>query len=127
MHQALSIALCLLAISSPAHSDTALEMREYCKGVVEAPSAPGGMVEMPTTFQAGFCWGAFAATQAFAHTSAEGSTRGLLQLCIPQGVTRKQMVEVFYRDADLNPQLLHEEWHYVAWLALAEGFPCKSE
>ncbi|WP_434621950.1 Rap1a/Tai family immunity protein [Tabrizicola sp. M-4] len=54
----------------------------------------------------------------------EGETTGLLRLCVPPAVTRKQLVEVFYQYAGSNPQLLHKDWHYVAWLSLKEAFPC---
>ena len=124
MIRALGFSLVVLASGEPVHAETALEMRDSCKGIVDGPAVLDGQVLLPTTFEAGTCWGAFSAIQGFGTLAIEGETTGLLRLCMPPEVTRKQLVEVFYRHANSNPQVLHEQWHYVAWLSIKEAFPC---
>lgn len=124
MIRALGFSLMILTFGAPVHAESTLEMRDSCKGIVDGPAGLDGQILVPTTFEAGTCWGAFSAVQGFGTLSIEGETTGLLRLCMPPAVTRKQLVEVFYRYAGSNPQLLHEDWHYVAWLSIRDAFPC---
>lgn len=122
---ALGIFLVWSVTNGAASAESALEMRGYCKAIAqEAQTAANNTILVPTTFEAGVCWGGFSAIQGYAVMAYTGETETFLKLCIPQSVTRKQAVEVFYNYANAHPEMLHQEWNQVAWLALKEAFPC---
>ncbi len=122
---ALATFLAILLFNGAAAAETALEMREHCRAIAqEVKLEPDTSFTMPDTYGNGFCWGGFSAVQGFRAMAFTGETDTVLALCIPPGVTRKQIIEVFYTHAQAHPESLHEEWHYVAFLALREAFPC---
>lgn len=83
------------------------------------------MVGLGTTFDDGFCWGAFAAIQDLSWIVSDAG-KPLLFFCPPPKSTRIEYVKIFLRYADQHPEQLHMDFGGVARRALAAAFPCSA-
>lgn len=127
--RALVSGILLLLGAAAADAYTASEMRESCRQVVLADAGEtfeGGRqtIMIPPTFDAGVCWGGFAAFQDLIMLVIEGEDHPVLWVCVPQPTTRKQLVEMFYIFATSHPERGSDGWSVVALEALREAFPC---
>jgi len=118
----LTIAVGLEAPSASAQ-DTAEEMASACKSVASAEVSGEG-VKVPSTFEAGVCWGAFLSLQ---DVIVVGDVRGraLLGVCAPAKSTRTQLVAVFLRYTETHPEKLHRPFVETALASLRQAFPCR--
>ena len=89
--------------TSSSQAETALEVQSWCTTTANAPLLADGKVGLGTTFDDGFCWGAFAAIQ---------------------DLSRIEYVKIFLRYVDQHPEQLHMDFAGVARRALAAAFPC---
>jgi len=110
--------------ASRADAESALEMKGYCQGVIEAQQTAGSNIVMPVTFETGLCWGAFSAFQTLGVVQFEDDYRSALRICLPPSSTRLQLVQVFHRYAEVRPERGHEDWAVIALDAFVEAFPC---
>ncbi len=121
----LTIFIVVLSTGGAANAQSALQVRDDCREIAQdARIMPNGKISIPTTFQAGFCWGAFAAFQGISTFTFDDAEESVMRLCIPPEATRKQLVEVFYDYALANPSMLHEDWTRIAYRSLDQAFPC---
>jgi len=85
-----------------------------------------GKILMPTDFESGKCWGAFATYQSMISlTTLDGKTR-VLGVCAPANSTRTQIIAIFVEYARRNPRRLNEDFILVALDALRDAFLCTS-
>lgn len=118
------LSACCILVATPCHAQTAREMRDYCRDVVEARHAADNEITMKLSFETGTCWGAFSAFQSLSRIWFKDADGVALGLCLPPQSTRVQLVEIFSLYATEHPQTSHEDWALVAWRALHEAFPC---
>lgn len=123
-----AFAIAMLASVGSAHAVTASELMAKCSDVVNAQRwSKSGQVRInfDATQDSMFCWGVFEVIQAAAVIkSARGGDT--LLMCIPDGVTRWQLVSVFNEFARENPKLLHHDAAVVAFFAMEAAFPCET-
>jgi hypothetical protein len=82
---------------------------------------------MPTDFESGKCWGAFATFQSMISLIyIDGKTR-IHGVCAPPNGTRTRVIAIFVEYARRNPRRLNEDFILVALDALREAFPCPSK
>jgi hypothetical protein len=124
---ALPLGLLLAIAPGTAGAQSALEMRSYCQPLLEAELLADDQVAIPRTFNVGRCWGSFQTFQGLStfRDLVDGRPEALLGICAPESATLLQYVKVFTDYADAHPERLHEDWHHVAWTALAREFPCQ--
>jgi hypothetical protein len=79
---------------------------------------------MPTDFESGKCWGAFATLQAAIVRIVGESKTPVFGVCSPENSTRTQLISIFVEYAKKNPRFLNEDFFTVAIRALREAFPC---
>jgi Rap1a immunity proteins len=120
---ALLVAFCLLLASHRVYAQTAEEMASDCKEVAEA-SIINGQVMVPTDFESGVCWGAFASFNTATHFVGNDMML-LFRICYPRDVTRSQEIKIFLAYAGKHPEELNKEYFVVALTANREAFPCK--
>jgi Rap1a immunity proteins len=108
--------------TSSSQAETALEVQSWCTTTAHAPLLADGKVGLGTTFDDGFCWGAFAAIQDLSRIEMLGNP--LLVFCPPSNSTRIEYVKIFLRYVDQHPEQLHMDFAGVARRALAAAFPC---
>jgi hypothetical protein len=119
----LSIIPALLWDSLPAGAiGPTQEMVSACRSIVRA-EIKGDHIVLPTTFETGTCWGAFAAIQrAIRYADQEGT---FFAVCAPANSRLTQLITIFVTYAEKNPQRLHEEFFDVGIDSLREAFPCE--
>lgn len=127
--KALVSGILLLLGAAAANAYTASEMRESCRQVVLSDAGEtfeGGRqtIMIPPTFDAGVCWGGFAAFQDIIMFVTIGEEYPMLGVCPPVQTTRRHLVEVFYMFTTSHPEREDEEWTVVTMEALREAFPC---
>jgi hypothetical protein len=117
-----SVSLLLIVVPF-CKADTTEEMLSACRPITESKVADG-KVNLPQTFDAGVCWGAFAAIQDET-TWADESGERHFEICTTEESTRTQLIAIFVEYAKRNPSKYSEEFHRVALAALREAFPCR--
>ena len=124
----LGVAVCL--VGSPANAqdrsgpETAERMTAACKDVASG-ARPDGGVNVPTTYEAGVCWGAFLTLQRVIGAT---DTRGkpLFSVCAPENSTRTQLMTIFLRYTENHPEHLNKPFVDTAIASLRQAFPCRS-
>ena len=111
----------LVFMACAAWGETAEEMRSSCGKVVEA-SVTEGKVALPTDFESGRCWGAFASIQRAIAARSAGAH--ILRVCAPENSTRTQLIAIFIDFVKLNPKLMSEDFFITAVDSLRQAFPC---
>ena len=112
--------------TSPAFCESAEEMASACRTVAAAKVSATG-VALPTDFDSGLCWGAFAALQKAINIVASASPRPnvpFLGICAPETSTRTQLILIFEEFSRRHPERLNADFFFVALDALREAFPC---
>ena len=115
--------------ASPAGAESTEEMLSACRKVAVAEIIDGGKVGVPTDFDSGSCWGAFAALQKIVNLvdSRAVTTMPIFHICSPPNSTRTQLVSIFVEYARRHPERLHEDFVFVAFDALRSAFPCRAD
>jgi len=123
--RAFGLLLALTLWALPAQAESALEMASFCRPVAKsAPDSGGFMYQVPPTFEAGRCWGAFSAIQAALVIGDE--ERPYLRDCpLPGNSSRLQLIRVFLRYIDQHPESYDENFVLVALSAFDDAFPCQ--
>jgi hypothetical protein len=114
----------LLSEANQSNAETAIEMHDYCQGIADAQLKATGQILVPTTFEAGTCWGAFSAFGTLSMAIFDDSSGFALRICAPPRSSRLQLVRVFRQHVMDHPERGHEDWAIVALAALQEAFPC---
>lgn len=131
------LCLCLPAISpsvraqsaaiSPSvhHQESAEQMVSYCRGFVDAKLS-GDMIDFPTNYDSGMCWGAFAAFQTAIAIHQKGMPENVMALgvCAPAESRRSQLIQIFVTYAKQHPERYHENFFIVALDATQKAFRC---
>lgn len=108
-----------------------LQMAGYCREIKDqAQPQPNGSINIPSTFAAGMCWGAFTAFRALPRLSisVEGGGAAVSDgACFPKGITTQQVVLVFMAYAAAHPADGHRDYLLVSNDALSEAFPCPTK
>jgi Ssp1 endopeptidase immunity protein Rap1a len=103
--------------------DRALAVASQC-GWVRTIVLQNGQFAMQTTFATGSCWGRFAAVQDFLSAIDEKDQRPLLGVCIPNDVSRIQLIKVYVRYVDEHPEKGHLFFFPVLMESMAKAFTC---
>lgn len=119
----LLVALSLYAVGCRA--ETAGEMLSQCRQVTEAPQSDG-KIQVPQTYNAGRCWGAFAIIQQAFHIATDYKNQPIFHVCLPPKSSRSQLIAVFVPYLDQNPQRRREDAFVVTMDAFYAVFPCPS-
>jgi hypothetical protein len=108
-----------------AHSQTAEEMVSKCRPLAEA-RVSDEQIQVPHTFDAGICWGAFATFQTMITIVADESKPivPIFHVCAPEDSTRSQLIKIFMNYADRHPEQYNKDYFFVALAASKEAFPC---
>ena len=122
-----AIAVLLIAVAfvygAPSHAETAEEMLCACRPISQA-KVSDGRIDLPQSFDAGSCWGAFAALhQAMMLVESDGKPS--LHVCLPEDSTRTQLIAVFVRYVEKHVEVYPKNFAVVALNAELEAFPCK--
>jgi hypothetical protein len=123
MCRQIAILLMTIVLNTAVHAKTAGEMLSLCRDVASA-SVSGETVRMPTTFDAGECWGAFGTIQEVMRIVTNNEQR-MFRVCPPVNSRRTQQIAVFVQYAERNPQRWHEGYFFVAIESLRLAFPCR--
>jgi len=114
--------LAIVTVSTPAAAETALQVRSWCHEVAAARFTHDNKLYMTSTFDSGFCWGAFGALQDLGDATLADKKR-LLGFCAPSD--RIQLIRVFMRYVDQHPETGNRSFAEIAARALIEAFPCQ--
>src|SRR5262249_17920343 len=108
----------LILLSITAHAESTEEMVSACRGIAEEPTqgfaqGPQGnvrVIKRPQDYQSALCWGAFASIQNVVNLTWPDEKKPLLDVCVPPGITRTQLIKEFLRYANEHPEGTHEEF-----------------
>ena len=116
----------LMTLVAPtiAQAESASEILDSCKffRTLVPVFTPGE--RFPDRFQVGMCWAAIGALQG-AIVLTDKSGKPILNVCAPPESNRPQLVAIFIKYAEDNPQLLHRPFVDVALQSLRTAFPCR--
>jgi len=118
------LAVALLLLPVVALAESAEEMLSACRKLADAPVS-GDQVRLPSDFDSGLCWGAFASIQSAIKLQYTDDTAPILRVCAPPSSRRTQLLAIFAQYARNHPERLHEDFFKVAWFALRDAFSCK--
>lgn len=128
---ALAILLILIATSAKSANtdvETTLEVQSWCQPFKTVEIQSDHSIAIPTDFNTGSCWGAFAAIQDLSGlVDAPRAHTPILLFCPPETGSRLQYIKIFLRYVDQHPEQGHLGFAGTARLALAEAFPCPKE
>lgn len=122
MCRQIAILLTTIVLNTAVHAKTAGEMLSLCRDVASA-SVSGETVRIPTTFDAGECWGTFGTIQEIIR-HLNKNEQPIYGVCAPSNSRRTQQIAVFVQYAERNPQRWHEDYFFVAIESLRFAFPC---
>jgi hypothetical protein len=116
----------IIATAAPARGEySAREMQSFCRKVVNSQEDADGKVPLPSTFEAGVCWGAITGIKTLWKARfADVNLSERLHLCVPENVSVAQIARVFDQYATLHPENLHEDYWVVMADSLLYAFPC---
>lgn len=118
----LVFAAVILFDALPSHAQTVEEMLSACRPITQA-RVSNGEIDLPQSFDAGSCWGAFGALHQAMMLLESG--KPLLHVCLPEDTTRTQLIAIFVRYAEKHPEEYSKNFAIVALNAEIEVFPCK--
>jgi hypothetical protein len=98
-------------------------MLSSCRPIAQAKISDG-KIDLPTDFDSGVCWGAFAVLDFMLTTVSSQTKKPMFQICIPQNRTRPQLIAIFVRYAESHPARDAEDFQMVAFSAEKEAFSC---
>jgi hypothetical protein len=109
--------------ASLSYAETVGEMFSACRPIVEAPVS-NRQVFLPSTLDAGLCWGAFAVVQRMTSWVDAETKKHIYGVCIPASSNRTQLIAAFVDFAKRNPQVNSEDFLDSVLAALRQSFPC---
>jgi hypothetical protein len=115
-----------IAVSPKLHAETTEVLLSNCRPVTQAKVNADGSVAMDSSFENGFCWGAFATIDQMLMAQNSRTKTPIFNVCLPKDHTRYQMIAIFVRYAEKHPERYNEDSPWVAFDAAREVFPCKS-
>lgn len=118
-----SILILISTSSSASVDDSTQALLSACQSVVDAKPS-GDYFQVPPTFDAGYCYGAFSAIQNAITLAFEGE-QPIFGVCAPPESNLKQIIIIFNEYAEKNPQILHEGYFLIAIESLRDAFPCE--
>jgi hypothetical protein len=118
--------LLLLLGASPANAFTVGEMFQFCRPLSERPQPrlAQGRVDLGSSTGEGVCWGSFILLQEMSRL-LEPNGQSSLHMCLPDGTTAFQLVQVFTSWAREHPEQHHEPFVFGVLTAFGAVFPCK--
>lgn len=75
-------------------------------------------------FETGLCWGTMGTIQQVIGVVYEGTDQPMFKVCAPEHSKLSQIISVFVKFAQDNPQRLHENYFFFTLEALRTAFPC---
>lgn len=110
----------ILIVSGPASAqtsnyDSANKVLPYCKAVIEQKANPS----LTEVYDRGFCLGTMTTLRAMGPAFNADA-----RFCPPERATVGQATRVVVQFMEANPQLLHEEFMWLAVQALRVTWPC---
>ena len=117
-------ALFLIIGNTNSSASTALEVNSSChyfSNIVVSNSN----FQMKQDFATGLCWGAFEVIQNIVRIQFNGEKNPTLNICVPPTSTRIQLIKIVMKYIDNHPEVLNEEFTFVAYRALLNSYPCK--
>lgn len=119
---AITLMLCLSPIR--ARAESALEVQSWCQVIANAKLGPDNAIFYVRSSQTEFCWGAFAAIQELSKLGWSDTKELMLEICAPEQSTRLQYIKIFSKYVTDHPEMAHQDFAYIARLALHDAFPC---
>ena len=125
MKNFLKMSLCFLTLNIPSSvlAESAQELLSACHQITMTEIYSGKII-ITHNYETGFCWGSFASIQRMI-IYADKNKRPLLGVCVPPTSSRTQLIAIFTKYLEDNPQRLHEDSINVALSSLMEYFPCE--
>ena len=121
----LLILITSLLFDTPSFAQSTQEMLSACKSLMTNIKTNGNDVIFSNTFAEGKCWGAFSVVHSIINVVIIGETEPMFRVCAPDESKLTELISVFVKYADDNPQRLHEDFFMVAMNSLRITFPCK--
>ncbi len=116
--------LATTTITGTCLAQSAQQMLSACRPIALGEVTSEG-VKFPRTFETGQCWGMFAMLQADV-VKIDDRNRRILGACAPAESTRSQLIQIFVKYAESNPERLHEDGTSIALESLQRAFVCPS-
>jgi hypothetical protein len=104
-----------------AFAESTQVMLSACRAITKAEMSEG-TIKLPQDFRTGMCWGAFAVLQEIIRHMDEPDHHTIYGVCPPANSKRSQLISIFVKYAENNPQRLHEDFFPVAIDSLREAF-----
>jgi hypothetical protein len=101
-------------------------MLSACRPVAQAQIV-GENIEMPPGAGPAMCWGFFIGLQKVINLIPAQGQQPFLSVCAPEKSNRAQLIAIFVRYAEQNPQRHHEDVFWVAVDSLRAAFPCRTK
>ncbi len=115
----------VFALGYGCHAETTEEMVSSCRAISTA-KVTGDQVELPQDFDSGVCWGAFGLLRDVVTIADPSTDKPFLNVCVPAGSTRTQLIRVFFVYATAHPEKYQDDYFLVALAALHKAFPCQT-
>jgi Rap1a immunity proteins len=104
---------------------SALYVYQGCKLAESFYVSPDGTV-MLSDPGAAFCWGAFTVLRGVTNILSDDHRTMALHVCAPTESTVSQYIRIFLKYVDDHPEIVHQDFDFVALNALMWAFPCQS-
>jgi hypothetical protein len=105
-------------------AETADEILSICERVTVAAADVGGQLHFDPTFEAGRCWGAFAAVQGLSRIKTGMSLPPILGICAPENTTRQELIRTFSNYVRTHPEFRSQDFAVVVVIALRSRYGC---
>lgn len=119
-----AVLLCtaLLLLNTECRAQTAEEMLSACRPITQA-KVSNGMIDMPTDFDSGTCWGAFGMLQSVLFLQ-EPDGELALHACVPPDATRTELIAIFVKNVEDHPEEYGKGFQLVAINSMIKAYPC---
>lgn len=104
---------------------TAEEMLSACRPITQAQIS-NGMIDLPSDFESGTCWGAFGMLQQVLRL-LDQNQQPALHACVPSDATRTELIAIYVKDVGQNPQEYGKDFNIVAINAVLKAYPCAAK
>lgn len=116
----------ILTTSQTAVASDGRTLLNACKEFLQARITDQG-IEMPPTYQAGFCFGSMQMLQGLGNVWIVSDKQPALRICAPSEVRTSQYAGVVVRYLEQHPETLHESGEILALTAVTAAFPCPAD
>ena len=104
------------------YAEPTQEMLQGCRTIVRDSFSNGDSIQIPQSFHTGLCAGSFRVIQTIIKY-ADGTNKRIFRVCSPK-IGILQIISIFVKYAEDNPQRLHEDYFKLALESLRKAFPC---